>query len=269
MKSIRIIKNYLLSICTWRTFAIFTFVFTFQFGLYASMYGINQSSSLLEILILMFYGPFNHSIELFRWLFHQVPVIVMIGYFIDREIKLRTLYILPRIGSIHTWLAGISVTSFVFTFLYYLFGLGFTLLLIQLFRRFFNSAANSHHFRLFKQYESSVLLLHLFFLLVLSTFAIILIYLLLSLLIRNVAVSFSIVMMSIAISTMFTNIIPEVIRWLPSTQGMFIHFENSSASFLSSYVYLIIVIVLLLVILCLMFKQQLSALLSNNDDEVV
>lgn len=265
MKSIQLIKSNLMTIITKSNLIIFLSVFSLQFYLFSTVYGISQSYSLQKALIIIYYGPFNQPLEIFRWLFHQVPILVLIGYFIDKEIKSRSIYILHRIGNINTWLNGITLSSLVCTILYYFFGLSLSLLLITFFRSYYESNTLFQNFQLLNQYNPVILLLHLFFLLVLSTYSMILIYTILSILLKSVTISFTILIILILISSMVTNIFPVVIQWLPSAQGMLINREYSKIEFSLSYIYLITLNLFLSVFLYQILKKQLSEILSEND----
>lgn len=265
MKSIQLIKSNLMTILTKRNLIISFSIFALHFYLFSTTYGTSRSYSILKALIVMFYGPFNQPLELFRWLFHQVPIFVLLGYFIDNEIKSRSMYILYRVGSIHTWFLGIIFSSLISTILYYFFGFGLSLLILIFYPKYIESDTLFQSFQLLNQSNPTILMFHLFSLLALTTYSMILIWIILSIVLKSTTISFSILIILISVSGMFTNVFPSGLQWLPPAQGMLIAREHSNMEFASSYVYLFTLNLFLSFLLFQILKRNLSEILSKNE----
>lgn len=263
MKSFRILQYNLKTFFHWRNISIILLLFTLNYALFNNMYRF-QSDNSIDSLILLFYGPFNVLVDSTRWLFIQVPILVMVGLFIEKELTDRALYVLIRIGSVPQWLMGKLLASCLFVTFYYIVGLSLSYLFLILFHESLKKNNVPETFQLMKMYSSVPLLFHLLFLLILSTCSLVILNTLLTFVLRNSIVSFSFIIILIYLSIAVMSFYPVLSKWLPPSQGMLINHELAHFSFLWSYLYLFSLLYILVASLLLIGRKKLSDLTNSE-----
>jgi general stress protein CsbA len=204
------------------------------------------------------------NILFFKWLFHQVPIIVATGYFINIQFEERSIYFLPRVGNFHLFLNASISTCFILVIIYYAIGLTVTVLLICLFSGSFMNLDILDVLKFSNEYPPNVLFIHQFFLMVLSTFLIIVLNTLFTVLTKHSIVAFIITMIMIFVSVVIGYFIPELNKWLPYTQGMLAKHDTHNFTFEWSYIYVLSALMITLFLLNLLGQKYLETSLTED-----
>ena len=245
-KFLNIIKYNLLSIYDKSNLFIVFLVFSFVYMMTLSMYG--KTYSITELFFLSFQGPLNlqeNIIEFMKWLFYQIPLLLIVGNHIYKEMNERSIYVIPRIGSKRLWLYGIIASDIITIFIYY--GIGFILtflysLILKSLHFISNTATISH----FNMIVNTQMITSMFLMLCIGSFLLILIQLTLTLISGNSSIAFTFNILIMFLSILVRD--PELNKFLPGNQGVFIKHYIYNFSLIWSTVYVGVVSLIFLII---------------------
>lgn len=268
MKLVKIIQSVLISFFSFKFLLGICLIFAMHFYLSINFYGYDKETSSINHLILFFYGPQNIRVGFLTWLFHQVPIIILIGFLLDKELKEHIIYKLSRVRSFPTWIFGLIISSFILIFIYYTIGFVEQSILLTFFHGPDTSFEGTPLLILLNKYTPLSLLIHQFSLLVLGTFFIILVNFCISLFLKNPTAAFTVNMMGVYLSITIGSTYPYLKNWLPFTHGFLTMHDAQNFTLQWSYTYLFISISVTLILITMIYMKRLEKILmSQGGDE--
>lgn len=236
---------------------------------------MNKVAYTSDVLFMSFYGPKMGDyavIDLFKWFLPQAVFAGLVGDLLDKELKARYIYTIPRMGSLHVWLWSKIVSLLFFSSIYFLIGF-LTVFLLSLSVTSVSSRpgdlfvmivgndrlSDMHVFDVFLPY---------FLLLCLAGFLIALLQLLVTLVTNHAIAGTIFTMFFHLISVNIQQISVPAVKWLPSNQGILARHDLldplSDLTLGWSYLYLLMAI-LIVIGLCLTLagKKELASYTSH------
>lgn len=226
---LRIIKNNLQSVfsignlCC--TVIIFTYVFAVKFS------SINDIDSLSKVSNIIFRGPNNLSdnlIEVFTWGFYQFFLIYMIGNYCFKELDIRSIYTIPRLGNKQHWYICLQITCFLACIIYFVLGTSIGFICTSVVNKDFNLDGIDEVFKIIG-------------LLSLSSYYIITVYIFSIKVSRKHNQSFLILITTLYLSIAFGDIL-KIDKYIPFNQGILSKHIISNFSYRWSLIFLAILI---------------------------
>ncbi|BAB03897.1 BH0178 [Halalkalibacterium halodurans C-125] len=246
----RVIRYHLLSMLTPIKILLLVFVFMVNTLLVFSIYGDLIPEDSIKATVFMFYVPINIRMDLFRWILVLLPILLIMGAFLSRELKERSLYLLLQMKSFRLWFHSFMIVTFLFVLLFFTVGFVITYGMILIFPR--NAWIDESLFPYFYSVNEWVLVTHQFSLLVLSVFMLVLLKIFFVFLIDNVAVASLMTLICLTASMSIGRVYPSVLDKLPLTYGLFAYRELHAYPFIWSYSILFAgIIALYFLIFCL------------------
>jgi hypothetical protein len=209
-----------------------------------------------DALLLVFSGPgWEYSLRDFlQWFLPQTLLAYLVGDALNRELKGRCLYTIPRIGSLDSWLLSKGAALWLFTGAYFLVGFVIVGILAggvmgglertgELFVNLTGQPIHSQSLR--------TLFFHLFFLVWITAFVVTLMQFLMTLLTGRASVGFVWTVILHMVSVNSGYLWPALGPWLPINQGILMRHAvldpTSTLSFGWTYPYLLIALLVITV----------------------
>jgi len=212
--------NKLCSICI-----IFIYLFCVKFT------SLNRILSIGKLFELTFYGPNNLSdniSEVLFWSLYQFYIIYAIGDYCYRELQIRCVYTITRIGDKHIWYLCFQFTCFLACVVYFLFGITIGFITLSL--------LNIHLIII-----DICRILNTLAILSLSSYYIMTIYIIIITMTQKYNQSFLILITLIYLSIAFGGML-KIDPFMPLNQGILSKHYISGFSFQWSYIFLCIMI---------------------------
>lgn len=264
MRVVKIIKSIVISFFSFKFLLGICLIFALHFYLSINFYGYDKETSSINHLILFFYGPQNIRVGFLTWLFHQVPIIILIGFLLNKELKEHIIYKLSRIRSFPIWISSLIISSFILIFIYYTIGFVEQSILLNFFHGSHTSFEGTSLLILLNKYNPLSLLIHQFLLLVLGTFFIVLVNFCISLFLKNSTAAFAVNMMGVYLSITIGSTYPYLKKWLPFTHGFLTMHDARNFTLQWSYIYLFIAINVTLIIITAIYTKRLEKILISQ-----
>lgn len=199
----------------------------------------------IKATIFMFYFPINIKFDLFRLILILLPILLIIGSFINSEIKERSIYLLLQMKSFRLWFQSLIVASFFTILLYFIVGYVITYVLVLFLPENIVINKSMIPFQFLYTTNEWTLITHQFFLLILSVLLLVLLNIFFTFLINHTAFASLLTIICLAASITIGNNFPSILNFLPLTYGLFAFRELNGYSFIWSYTFLILSILVL------------------------
>jgi len=220
----------------------------------------------IQATAFMFYLPINLRFDLFRWILILLPVLLILGSFINNEIKERTTYVLLHMKNFRQWFYSVTIVCFSFITLTFLIGFVITFGLVSLIPRDVVSNEWLEILNFFYQLNVLKLIVHQFCLLLLTIFLLVLVNILFTFLLNNSSFAFLLTVISEIASITVGYISPDLLKWLPLTHGLLAFHELNNYSFVWSYIYLILNLLILYVLIFRVFMIRRESLFMTKEN---
>lgn len=223
--------------------AMFASMLFMTIGMYDSAFSSNY------ILNIIFIGPRNLAEDIgqvFMYLFYQVPILVIMGNFLYKQINENSTYLIPKLESKKKWYLCVVTTNFITNLLYYGVGVGIVVLCDKLYL-LGNSSQKVIAIDAIKNIINTYSLVSILILLVATSFLLTLIQNTLSLVFKdsNIAFIANMVLILFFIELGAHN---KLDKFLPPNQGILIKHYTSNFSIIWSIIYTVIFSCILLFI---------------------
>jgi hypothetical protein len=203
------------------------------------MYGSYLNSN--YILNIIFIGPRNLAEDLgqvFMYLFYQVPILVIMGNFLYKQINEHSTYLIPKLESKKKWYLCVITTNLITNLLYYGVGIGIVVLCDKLYL-LTSGSEKALAVGAMKSIINTYSLSSVFILLITTSFLLTLIQNTFTLVFKdsNIAFITNMVLILFFIELGAHN---KLDKFLPPNQGILIKHYTSNFSILWSIVYIVI-----------------------------
>jgi hypothetical protein len=260
----RVIRYHTLCIMKPINFLFIVLAFLINALLVYSVYCEAIPTGNIQAAAFMFYLPINLPFDLFRWILVLLPILLIVGSFINNEINERSSYSLLQMKSFHRWFHSLIIVCFFSTVVTFIVGFTVTGAVVSITPREIVSDKWINSFTLLYTSNEWTLLVHQFFLLVLSVFLIVLLKILFTFLVDNSSFSFLLTIIFSVTSIVVGNAYPSILKWLPLTYGLFVFQEINDYSFIWSYVCLMISLLIVYIFTFIVFIIHKESLFMNK-----
>ncbi|QAA32903.1 hypothetical protein [Clostridium manihotivorum] len=246
-KFINMLKLNLCSIFSPKVIILCIAMFASMLFMTTGMYGSAFNSS--SILNIIFVGPRDLAEDIgqvFMYLFYQVPILVMMGNFLYKQINEQSTYLIPKMESKKKWYLCVITTNLITNLLYYGVGVGIIVLCDKLYL-LCSSSQKVIAVDIMKSIIDTYSFVSILILLVATSFLLTLIQNTLTLVFKdsNIAFITNMVLILFFIELGAHN---KLDKFLPPSQGILIKHYTSNFSILWSIVYIVIFSCILLFI---------------------
>lgn len=194
-----------------------------------------EASSWLQKIVLIVYLPLQLPLDLFYVFFIFIPILFIIGLFVDKETEIYRIYSLLRTKNYYTWLHATLISLLLFIIIYFSLAF-FTLFCLT---QFFSPEVGKPAIQIlsfFKETDACTLLIHQFLLFILSVYCMALLYVLIFLLFHHSSLSSLITICILSFSVVGGFISPKFLPFLPFTYGLLAFHEMNDYSFGWAYI---------------------------------